>query len=391
MATYKIKNKFYGRNLLDREIEYRGFPKKPPFLKEKGGGFANGKHLLETLDKRLGKHRLILTPARDEIKKIGRRTEVCVSEKSLRRINAIVRDRGRDIKLDATIEVLSKVFPTQFSKSTGRVETFRRGMLAAILTDRLDPRSLSAEDGKAVTEYALRLAADAKAAGFSEREAVSRKRSVQLIYLERLIAEFEARLPRNLPESDWQTYFGEKILYFQDNYIQKLEKINIATFTTQFPDFGVITADDYLDLIEIKLPQTPLLRYDPSHNSYYWSPDVSKAIAQVEAYIDSLTGRRADLVLEIEKHTGLRLHIVKPRGIVIAGRTSDWDNKIEQSRYFRLLNEGLKNVEVVPYDELSRRLRNTMESIRKLENASTPKPGSRSDARSRRSTLTSSR
>jgi hypothetical protein len=252
-------------------------------------------------------------------------------------------------------------------------------MLASILTDRLDPRSLSAEDGKALSEYALRLAGDAKGAGFSEKEAVSRKRNVQLIYLQRLIAEFDARLPRNLSEGEWQTYFGEKILYFQDNYIQKLEKINIATFTTQFPDFGVITADDYLDLIEIKLPKTPLLRYDSSHNTYYWSPDVSKAIAQVEAYIDSLTGRRADLVLEIEKHTGLRLHIVKPRGIVIAGSTSQWTtDKTEQSKYFRLLNEGLKNVEVVPYDELSRRLRNTMESIRKLEKDAAPKPAKKS-------------
>jgi hypothetical protein len=139
--------------------------------------------------------------------------------------------------------------------------------------------------------------------------------------------------------------------------------------TTQFPDFGVITADDYLDLIEIKLPKTPLLSEDKSHNTYYWTADVSKAIAQVESYIDSVASKRAEMIVQIEKLTQIRLRIVKPRGIVIAGSTAEFTASPGKRDYFRLLNEGLKNVEIVPYDELSRRLRNTVLSIKNLEGA----------------------
>jgi hypothetical protein len=192
-------------------------------------------------------------------------------------------------------------------------------------------------------------------------------------HLDRLIAEFEERLSRNLSENDWQSYFEEKILYFQDSYINKLHKPNIATITTQFPDFGVITADEYLDLIEIKLPKTVLLSEDKSHKTFFWSTDVSKAIAQVESYIDSVMSRRADIIQQIEKLTGIRLRIVKPRGIVIAGSTTEFSTTPAKRDYFRLLNEGLKNVEIVPYDELSQRLRNTALSIKNLDGVGQPK------------------
>jgi len=115
MATYTIKNKFYGRSLVGREVQYRGFPKKPPFLKAKGQGFPGGKHLLETLDKKLKRYDLILTPKKDVVNRKGRRYEVFISEKTLKRIDGIVRDRTRDIRLDAAVQVLSSIFPVYFS------------------------------------------------------------------------------------------------------------------------------------------------------------------------------------------------------------------------------------------------------------------------------------
>jgi len=246
-------------------------------------------------------------------------------------------------------------------------------MLARLLTEKLDPRALSAEDGKALSSFAAKLAADSKAAGFDERATVQRKRDVQLLHLRRLISEFASRLARNLSEADWQTYFDEKILYFQDSYIRKIPKMNIAVVTTQFPDFGVVTADDYLDLLEIKLPRTLLLSEDKSHNSFYWTSDIAKAIAQVENYIESVASQKASMMMQIEKVTSLRLRIMKPRGIIIAGSRAEFVISPAKAEYFRMLNEGLKNVEIVPYDDLSRRLTNTLVSIEKLSQASRPK------------------
>jgi hypothetical protein len=366
MRKYIIKNRTYGKKYLGREIFYLGFPRKPQFLKEKGQGFPGGKHLLETLEARLKKFKLILTPTKDHIEKVGRSFNVYVSVRALTRFNTLVREKSREIKLDAISSVLGSVFPGQFKRSD-RVESYRRGMLSRLLTDNLDPRVLSMDDVRAVTNFTTKIAADPKATGFDEKAAVGRKRSVQLIYLRRLIAEFEDRIAKNLGENDWQAYLSEKILYFQDSYIRKIDKPNITTVTTQFPDFGVITADDYLDLIEIKTPGTVLLKEDLSHNSYYWSADMAKAIAQVETYIESTTNRKADLTLQIERITSLRLKIVKPRGLIIAGSTTQFSGNAIKADYFRMLNECLKNVEIVPYDELSRRLRNTATSIEKLE------------------------
>lgn len=369
MAVYIIKNKTYGKALVGTKIYYRGYGnKRPRFLKDNGQGFAGGKHLLETLNKKFKRYDLILTPKTDGITTTGNKKAVQISERTLNRINAIVRDRTRDVRLDAAVQILAVTFPEEFTSSQ-RVETYRKGMFAGLLTSTLDPRAVSVEDQKAITAFAAKVAADPKSNGFDEKETVKRKHTVQLLHLEKLIAEFEDRLGRNLSENDWQSYFEEKILYFQDSYINKIHKPNIALITSQFPDFGVITADDYLDLIEIKLPKTVLLAEDKSHHTFFWTSDLAKAIAQVETYIDSVASKRAEIIVQIEKLTGIRLRIVKPRGIVIAGSTSEFTTVPAKRDFFRLLNEGLKNVEIVPYDELSRRLRNTVASIQTLEGA----------------------
>lgn len=367
MAVYVIKNKTYGKALVNTKIFYRGFGnKRPKFLKDKGQGFAGGKHLLETLAKKFKRFELILTPKTDSISSNRGKGSVQISERTLNRINAIVRDRTRDVRLDAAAQILAAVFPGAFG-AAARVETYRRGMLASLLSSTLDPRAVSTDDQRAITAFAAKIASDPRSTGFDEKETVKRKHTVQLLHLENLITEFDSRLPRNLSENDWQSYFEEKILYFQDSYINKIHKPNIAVVTTQFPDFGVITADDYLDLIEIKLPKTSLLSHDRSHASYFWTGELSRAIAQVESYIDSVASKRAEMILQIEKLTQIRLRIVKPRGIVIAGSTTEFTATPAKRDFFRLLNEGLKNVEVVPYDELSRRLKNTVLSIKSLE------------------------
>ena len=365
MPKYVIRNKFYGKALLGRAIEYRGFRKKPPMLKGKGQGFTGCKHILQLIDRNFKKATLVITPNKDAVIKKGPVHEIMLSEKTLRRLSSISLSRRKEIMEEAAAEVITHALPGEFGK-TKRVVKYQRGLLSGLLTDDLDPRQLSAPDVAALTRYAGIVAANPKAGGFDEVSTVGRRRDIQLLHLTRLIAEFEDRLTKNHSENDWQEYFREKILFFQDNYIRRIEKPNITTITTQFPDFGVVTADDYLDLLDIKLPKTTLLVEDPSHHSFYWSAPISQAIAQVETYIESVTSRKADLMLQIEKITGIRLKIVKPRGLVIAGTTEQFAGNATKADYLRLLNEGLKNIEIVPYDELSRRLRNTLVSLERL-------------------------
>src|SRR4051812_499047 len=127
MAVYTIKNKTYGKALVGTKFFYRGFGnKRPKFLKDKGQGFAGGKHLLETLNKKFKRYQLILTPKTDSIASSGGKKTVQISERTLNRINGIVRDRTRDVRLDAASQILAVTFPKDFT-SAQRVETYRKG------------------------------------------------------------------------------------------------------------------------------------------------------------------------------------------------------------------------------------------------------------------------
>lgn len=67
------------------------------------------------------------------------------------------------------------------------------------------------------------------------------------------------------------------------------------------------------------------------------------------------------------------MNIVLPRGLVIAGMTAQFTSA-QQRDNFRMLNDSLKHIEIIPYDELSRRLLNTVTSIEALEGTTAPKP-----------------
>ena len=217
---YVIKNKFYGAKLVGTEIYYKGFRRKPTLLKDKGQGFSGGKHLLEVLGANFSNFRLILTPKTNSIAKVGKRADVSISEQTLKRFNTVVREEGRELKLDAWKSVLASTFPSDFL-AVAQVTSFRRGSLASMLTENLDPRALSMEDTRALTKFATRVVSDPRTMGVDESAMISSKHNVQLIHLGRLIAEYEARLGKNHSENDWQKYFEEKILHFQDNYIRE--------------------------------------------------------------------------------------------------------------------------------------------------------------------------
>src|SRR5438132_1998047 len=101
MRSYIIKNKSYGKRFIDTEIFYSGFKRKPKLFKDKGQGFPGGKHLLETLAKKFKHFKVILTPTKDAIEKHGSSTTVYISEKTMQRFDKIIRERRREMNLDA--------------------------------------------------------------------------------------------------------------------------------------------------------------------------------------------------------------------------------------------------------------------------------------------------
>jgi hypothetical protein len=364
--VYKLQGS-YGE-FDGKKLFYTGFAKRPGFLPESRRGFAGLKHLLELLKRKFRKFELTFTPDEDSVRKDGSTNKIRLSAKAIRRFSQRRWDGNRELNLRLGKQLLAEALPTHFS-SADPFYSYQRGMFAGVLIDAFDPRTLSVEDRKALTKFVLGRVSEATGS-LDIATAYKTTRDAQLVYLERLVAEFDREIARGHDESWWQTYFGKNILYFQDNYIRRIEKMNVMVAGTQFPDFAVVTSDGYLDIIEIKKPGTDLLRLDDARHNYYWSTEIAKAISQVENYIDNVTKHGDTIRNKLKDDHGIELRIIKPRGIVVAGTAESFSGKPKMADDFRRLNEGLKNVQIVPYDELSQHLKNAIESIKRLADAS---------------------
>ena len=143
--------------------------------------------------------------------------------------------------------------------------------------------------------------------------------------------------------------------------------MNVAVGDTKYPDFMLVTHDNYLDILEIKKPNTQLLKHDASRKNYYWDLEIAKAVIQTENYIEHVQ-HQADAVRSyIRDRHSIDLKVLRPRGIILAGDTRKFTLHKERDD-FRLLCQSTKNIVFVTYDELLSRLRNY---IKVLEEHST--------------------
>ncbi len=105
----------------------------------------------------------------------------------------------------------------------------------------------------------------------------------------------------------------------QQGYIRPVEKMNVAVGSTKFPDFALVTHDNYLDILEIKKPDTVILREHKSRGNYHWDIEISRAIIQVENYLEHISNQAAQVRSFVKERYGLELKIVRPRGLFLQG------------------------------------------------------------------------
>lgn len=363
--VYKLEATSFGA-FKGTKVYYFGFDAQPGFLPKTGRGFGGLKHLLELLKAKFKKFTLTFTQEEDSAKKEDGVFKVRLSVETVRRLSKRRWDENRQLNVRLATQLLAEALPEHFQAGASS-HTYQRGMFAEILNDSFDPRMLNPVDRAALTKFVMGTAATA--ATLDIPTAYGSVKDAQLVYLKRLVAEFDVETAKGHDESWWQSYFAKNILYFQDNYIRQLPKLNLIVVGTQYPDFSVITSDEYLDILEIKKPSTDLLKEDKSRHNYYWSTEIAKAISQVENYIDSVTKNSDSIRSKIRDDEGIDLRIIKPRGIIIAGTSAAFAGQQKMADDFRRLNECLKNIQIIPFDELSQRLKNTIESIERLARA----------------------
>lgn len=171
---------------------------------------------------------------------------------------------------------------------------------------------------------------------------------------------------RNSKEPDFKDFLIEAFPLLRFDCVYLEPELNVICAGARKSDFLMINSEGFADIFEIKTPKTPMLKFDDSHQNYYWSPEASKAISQIEKYLH-YAERNSLAIKDTLSKRGITVDLVKPKGILIMGSDEELNtkNKGEGSNKredFRILRSSLKHIEILTYSDLSRSLYNLVKS-----------------------------
>lgn len=340
------------------EVTLHDFSTFPKTLYPTGFGFkVTGAQLLKELHDKYGaKLRVTLSASADSsINVLKRSVRVIINEQSLVTVNRVASQikRKRNDEIKAVVGAfLGSEFPVEFyGRDTGLL-AYKPNTIAELLEDENVMDTLSERDENALKSVYPKIIGGAE---FTLRSGKQVKiisdgiKTSQKVYLEKTIEEFESKIAGSSSENVWQKFLHKHILTLLNVYAFVIEKQSVE-IDGKYPDFMLMDAYGYLDIYEIKKPQTGLLKYDKSRNNYYWDTDLSKAVIQTEKYISSVERNKYELESKLRK-SGSEARIVRPRGFIIAGLRSQLKSDGMQED-FRVLNDSLKNVDVICFDDL---------------------------------------
>lgn len=351
------------------KITLHGFESLPTGLYSKGFGFTNaGAWLISSLGEQYGsKLRLTISATNpSSVKKTKSAVNVTINHNRLTAANNVVRGikKERNDQIRAVIDSFLAVnFPDDFDEGDASLLDYRPGKIAQLLDDAEVISNLSDEDKDALRAIFPSLIGEM---AFSLRSASKVKiiaeglKKTQRVYLQKIIAEYEKKLKGKSIEGTWQTFLRSHILMLLSTYAVVIEKQSVD-LDGKYPDFMLVDAYGYLDVYEIKKPQTPVLNFDRSRKNYYWSVEVAKAISQTEKYLDNIQQYRLDLEHKLRRGK-IEAHIVRPRGFIIVGKRSSLTTD-EMREDFRVLNDVLKSIDLIFYDDLLDNLKSLLDRI----------------------------
>jgi len=180
--------------------------------------------------------------------------------------------------------------------------------------------------------------------------------AINAIKKSKSLSEFETALfHNNHNEQFWQKWFNANKWILGSEYLKILDERGIDL--EHIADFLVQAFDGFVDIVEIKKPDLKFWTESKDHNNYIPSSDLTKAITQCQNYIYQIE-REANSLKYLEK---LKTKIIKPRCLLIFGRSKDWDE--EKRTAYRILNSSYTNLTILTYDHLLERAKNIMNKV----------------------------
>ncbi len=169
------------------------------------------------------------------------------------------------------------------------------------------------------------------------------------------VKRFEEMLTEELVENEWQKWFKENDWVLCSEFVKVLEERDIDT--ENIADYLMQAYDGFLDIIEIKRPSkdNDFWAKSEDHNNPIPSTALIKAITQASKYIHEVE-KQSDSLSFLKRVSGTRT--IKPRCIVIFGRSNDWTDK--QKETFRILNSSYHNLTILTYDHVLHRAKRVL-------------------------------
>lgn len=164
------------------------------------------------------------------------------------------------------------------------------------------------------------------------------------------INDYQKMLDGDLVENTWQSWFKINSWVLGSEFVRVLDERHIDT--QNISDFLMQAYDGFLDVIEIKRPESNLRFWAVTrdHENLIPATDLIKAITQASKYIYEVE-REANSVKFLDRVDQVRT--VKPRGILIYGRSYGWGS--DEKEAFRILNSNYHNLSIMTYDHVLER------------------------------------
>ncbi|MDM1041312.1 Shedu immune nuclease family protein [Empedobacter falsenii] len=270
--------------------------------------------------------------------------------KTLRENFIAEKNQYNQAKNDIIDSFFYRIFPTTFPESTN-TPLRQKGNFIRNLNSEIIPH-LTPADLQIVETFISDLLKNRYQSNSHKFLQLARtKIQVDTVAIDRIIAEFEENLSNNISENSWGKYLKKNLFLLESKYVKILPELNVILRGSRNADFGMIDTKGFLDIFEIKKPNTTLLSKETDRGNYYWHAETVKAIVQAEKYLYNAERKASTLADDIRREERIDVKVIKPRAILIIGHSNqlDDDNKKED---FKVLRKSLKNIEIVLYDEL---------------------------------------
>lgn len=349
-----------------KKVTIEGHSSIPSYMNSYGYGFDNKS--LNGIIKQLDDSRInnVLISKSKKSKKQG--TTLIISEEDLQKLLTNIGQEQYACNATKKILVtnlLVEIYPS-FSFDFKGINSNKNVVIRNLNEKLID--KLTADDVDAIGDFYIKAAQKFKRPDVVKKMNIKLSKASQLLTLTEIIDKIEKLLAANPAEKKWQELFDEYITFFDSRYAHKLNYKNIATGLTKYPDLVLVDIYGYIDFYELKKSGEPLIEYDSSHKTWYWTKEVSKVIAQTSDYLqkarDNAKSYSSQIKIETETEDsdGIEVDIVNPKGIIVIG-TSAQLNSAKKRNNFKALRESLKDIEFLLYDELLERLKNLKNSL----------------------------